>query len=293
MILDLLNDSYCSISSNTYKFRTNAKSFKINYIISHPVEGNYPHFGISAREGLMVLYRFVGEDIWFNLDAFARYPNIVADMTYIADGEKLFDVLIYGPNLTALDELKVEIPDGHYGEIMEVSSQKKLMVLGGLNSFGIGCTTSGALFSNILQRTHDAEIKRVVFNESNFLDKIYDYLIDNTEIPHVDVSILEVDYINQNDVYVDRYLLDIINILKEYSNHVICWLTIPNNKEYKRQKVKDLLAHENVIFEDLSCIHDEFYDMCTYSRYFINDSANIFIFKRLNKKLNEVANWNI
>lgn len=292
MILDLLGNNSHSLSANIYKFRTNAPNFKINYTINHSVRGNYPHFGISAREGLMVLYRFVDEDIWFNLDAFARFSGVVASMDYITDGNRFYDVLIYGPNLTGLDELEIEIPDGFDGEILQTNSSRKMMVLGGLNSFGIGCVTSGVFFSNILQRTFDAEVKKVVFNESNFLDKIYNYLKNEDDLPHVDISILEVDYINQNDEYVDKYLNEIIDILKLYSDYVICWLTIPNNKKYKRQKARELL-NDKVIFEDLSYIHDDFTDMCTYSRFFINDSANILIFKRLKEVISGVTNWNI
>lgn len=293
MILDLLNNSSYSLNSNIFKFRTNATSFKINYKITNEVKGNYPHFGISAREGLAVYHRFVDEDIWFNLDVFARHPGPIGDMTYITDGKRLYDVLIYGPNLTSLDDLQIEISDECYGEILEVSSSKKMMVLGGLNSFGIGCTTSGLLFSNILQRNFDAEVKNVVFNEVNFLDKVYEYLKNEEDIPFVDVSILEVDYINQNDELVDKYLEEIVSILQNYSNHIICWLTIPKNKKYKCQKVKELLNDKDIIFKDLSYIHDDFSDMCAYSRYFINDSANILIFKSMKKILCEVANWNI
>lgn len=292
MILDLLHDSYYSLNPNVFKFRTNATSFKINYEIGKEVTGYYPHFGITAREGLMVLHRFADEDIWYNLDAFARFPTVTGDMTYITDGKRLYDVLIYGPNLTTLDKLEIEISDEFHGEILDTSSPRKMMVLGGLNSFGIGCTTSGLFFSNILQRTFDCEMKRVVYNEINYLEKIHDYL-NNGDVPHVDVSILEVDYVNQNDTYVERYLDEIVNMLQNHSNYVICWLTIPENKAYKRQKVKELLNDKSVIFKDLSYIYEDFSEMCTYSWHFLNDSANIFIFKSMKKTVSEVTNWNI
>ena len=153
--------------------------------------------------------------------------------------------------------------------------------------------TSAGFFSNILHRTFDCEVKKIVFNEVNFLEKIHDYLKNTDNLPHVDVSILEVDYVNQTDENVDKYLDEIVTILQDYSNQVICWLTIPNNKKYKRQKAKELLSNQNMIFRDLSCIHDDFTDMCTYSRYFINDSANILIFKSMKKIISEVTNWNI
>ena len=67
MILDLLNYNNTSLNENIFKFRTNASSFDINYDIEEAVRGNYPQFGLSAREGLLLVYRFVDESNWIIL----------------------------------------------------------------------------------------------------------------------------------------------------------------------------------------------------------------------------------
>lgn len=293
MILDLLNYDDGSLNENIFKFRTNAINFKINFKIQNSVVGNYPHFGLSAREGLLLVYKFIDEDYWFNVDAYARRNNVTVNMSHITDGKRVYDVIIYGPNLTSLTELSIDISDEFHGEIIDMNSNRKMMVLGGLNSFGIGCTSSGVMFSNIIQRNFNAEVKKIVFNNRNYLEDICNYLkIEN--IPNVDVSILEIDYSNQNDDLVDKYLDDVITILEKCSNEIICWLAIPPNKLDKKEYALNILKNHNVTFCDLSFIYDEDYsDMCTYSNNFINDSANMFIYNGLTKELRGILNWNI
>ena len=142
MILDLLNHENTTLNDNIFKFRTNATIFKISYDIREPVKGDYPQFGLSAREGLLLLYKFIDEYNWYNLDAYARKKDVSVKMTHISDGERYYDVIIYGPNLTHLSKLNIEISDEFEGEIIDLNSNRKMMILGGLNTFGIGCTSS-------------------------------------------------------------------------------------------------------------------------------------------------------
>lgn len=293
MILDLLNYNNTSLNENIFKFRTNAISFDINYDIEEAVRGNYPQFGLSAREGLLLVYRFVDESNWYNLDAFARGRKVNVNMTHITDGERFYDVIVYGPTLTSLKRLDIEIPDESEGEIVEMNSKRKMMVLGGLNSFGIGCATSGVMFSNILQREFDCEVKKIVFNDANYLDKIHNSLTYD-EIPYVDVAILEIDCSRQSEEYIEKYLDNILTSLGSYAGKIICWLTLPPSKSSKKQKAVKILEKHDVIFEDLSFLYDSDYeDMCTYSYNFINDSANMFIFRKISENLREILNWNI
>lgn len=294
MILNLLDYEDNSLNSNIYKFRTNAKGFKINFQVQNKIDGDYPHFAISAREGLMILYKFVDEENWYNLEAYARHENPIAPMYQIADGKRFYDVLIYGPNLTSLVELSIEIEDNFEAQIIDSASPRKMMFLGGKNSFGIGCTTSGVFFSNILQRMLDCEVKKFVYNTNDYLSYIHYSLMNEENIPDVDVAILEVDCINQNDKIVDNYLKDIIDILKEHCNHIICWLSVPDNEVYKKLKVEKLFeSDEFITFVDLSCIYNDYNDMCIISNKYLNDSANIMIYKKLRNTISEVTNWNI
>ena len=45
-----------------YFFFTDAQRFVINYAVDEVKAGNFPHVGITAREGLAVLYRKCKED---------------------------------------------------------------------------------------------------------------------------------------------------------------------------------------------------------------------------------------
>ena len=293
MILDLLNYNDNSLNENVYKFRTNATNFKIHFKIENSVVGNYPHFGLSAREGILLVYKFIDEDYWFNVDAYARRNDVAVNMAHITDGKRMYDVIVYGPNLTSLTELSIEISDEFQSEIIDMNSSRRIMILGGLNSFGIGCTSSGVMFSNIIQRNFNAEVKKIVFNNRNYLENIYNYL-KNESIPDVDVSILELDCYNQNDILVEKYLEDIISILEEYSDNIICWLAIPSIKSNKKENALKIINNYDVIFNDLSFIFDESHsDMCAYSNNFINDSANMFISIELTKNLRGALNWNI
>ena len=125
------------------------------------------------------------------------------------------------------------------------------------------------------------------------MENIYNYL-KNESIPDVDVSILELDCYNQNDILVEKYLEDIISILEEYSDNIICWLAIPSIKSNKKENALKIINNYDVIFNDLSFIFDESHsDMCAYSNNFINDSANMFISIELTKNLRGALNWNI
>ena len=291
MILDLLNYNNTSLNDNIFKFRTNTTTFKIKYNIKEPVRSNFAQFGLSAREGLLLVYKFIDEYNWYNLDAYARKSEVFVKMTHITDGERFYDVIVYGPNLTSLSKLDIEIPDEFKGEIIKLNSNRKMIILGGLNTFGIGCTSSGVMFSNILQRKFNAEVKKIAFNSHNYLDKVYNYLT-RENIPKIDVAILEIDSSRQSEEYVERYLDKILDALKDYAEKIICWLCIPPSKNSKKQKALKILKRHDVIFSDMSFIYSSDYeDMCTYSYNFINDSANMFIYKKLSENLKESLNW--
>jgi hypothetical protein len=73
IILDLFQESIIndnSIKPCIFRFEADVQRFKIHYQIKDELSGNYPHMGVTAREGLHVLYRITGTEQWLNVDAY-------------------------------------------------------------------------------------------------------------------------------------------------------------------------------------------------------------------------------
>ena len=72
MILNLLKECENTTLSNpkTFKFKTNAQKFTIDFKIKDIIYGNFPHVGISAHQGIMVLYKKEDDASWLNVDAY-------------------------------------------------------------------------------------------------------------------------------------------------------------------------------------------------------------------------------
>lgn len=300
MILDFLDDEMDWNFWNPYifKFKTNAQSFNIQLELNNKIKGYYPHLGITAIEGIMVMFRFEETKYWYNFDAFSRKSNININMKHIMHENIAYEIMIYGPILTSLNKFIVEIPNQYFAEKITPNSNKKITILGGLQSHGIGCTTAGVMFPHMLSREFESELYKITFNDANYIKKIHDFLMGINSMPYCDIGILEIDYFSQNDFDIEYYLLKIINFMKKYCNKVICWFTLPNNKEYKKNKIYKILKQEikfgNIIIKDFSFLHNaEYYDMCTYSHKFINDAGNIMIFKELKKCILENTEWSI
>lgn len=296
---DLLenNSDYNDISNPLiFKFKTNAKSFKINFTISNKVVGNYPHVGVSLREGLTIMYRKPGDKTWLYVDLVTQRFSPEIYMTHYIKEDIIYEVLIYGPILTKLSSLSVEINDEYLIENSPFDFNQKIIVAGGLNSFGIGCTSAGYMFSNILSRKLNADISHLTYNEVNYLDNIYEDIKNLDYKNPYDIGILELDYIDQDDDNVERYLEDVVDALSSKCKIVIGWFSIPI-KEYKKNNIYQILKYnldnKNLFITNIDSIYGELNDICTYSNRFINDSANVVIYENLMKIIMELTKWNI
>ena len=89
-------------------FKTNAKIFKVNFELSNIVKGNFPHVGVTAREGIAVLYRRLNEKNYYNMDVMSRHKSFTLDFREILPGDDFFEVLIYGPILSQLEYFDIE-----------------------------------------------------------------------------------------------------------------------------------------------------------------------------------------
>lgn len=299
MVLNLLTEDIKLNMANpkVFKFKTNAQRFKINFKVTDIIRGNYPHVGIPAHEGIMVLYRKTmdspdddsKERTWYNVEAYTeRYDTTVFMHHLVYPGEE-YEVMIYGPILSKISQLEIEYPEGTYAEEIKNPPNSKILVAGGTMSFGIGCTTSAMLFSSILSRKLNASVDNLTFNNSNFLNEINNFYKENYEKKEYDIGILELDYSNQNDEIVETYLKNVITTMKSHCKKLICWYSLPPYRSYKKNNINKILNEipsDNIIVQDISYVFDkENFDICTYSGNFINDSGNMLIYKKLEETI--------
>lgn len=275
-----------------FKFKTNAQKFKTEFKAENEHPGNYPHVGISAQEGIMVLYRKCvdsddssTERTWYNVESYTERYDSTVYMHHLVRPQEDYEVLIYGPIINNLSQMEIESPDGTYLETLDTPYDKKLLVAGGLISHGLGCTTSAICFPNILGRKLNASVDYITYSDGTYLDKVHEYL-NNTDISEVyDVGILELDYSNQNDEVVKEHLKDVIELMKTHCKHLICWSSIPGYKSYKKTVINDIVNEvkdDNISLADYSFIFNkENVDICTYSGNYINDSGNVMIYRKL------------
>jgi hypothetical protein len=207
-------------------------------------------------------------------------------MKYLAQAGKTYEILIYGPVLSDIDLLKIEIEDESQITVLDNSISKDILFLGGIHSLGIGCTASGVMFSNILARRLDKHFQNISFNDVNHLKPIHEKI---NELDKYDTIILELDYVRQDSAVFDRYAKKVIKGLNFKCNNLICWYAVPKSGE-KYSKLTEFgqkNSKRNVSILDMSFIYDEEYsEMCTHSGNFINDTGNIMIYKKLYEEIN-------
>lgn len=308
MLLDLLKNKDLNknheFNHSIFKIKLNSQQFKLFYEIKNIKKGYYPQVGITARQGILILYKYPDSNIWQNLDSYSRRKHISINMkTYNIDkhtkNNETYELLIIGPILSQLKTLKIEVPDKTLIELDNSLSDKKIVVAGGIHSYGIGCTTVGLKFSNILLRDLNLSVMDLTYNNrTSYLADIFNYYEENSLITHTDVGILELDYALQDDEIVNEYLQKVVNHMLKHCDNLICWYCLPKSKLYKRALIYDNLMEEindnKIKILDLSFLYDENYrDMCTASINFINDAANIYIYKNLKEAIMEVTKWNI
>ena len=201
IILDLLQESLNNgnpVKSHIFKFEADAQRFRIHYQIHDELSGNYPHMGVTAREGIHILYRITGTTQWLNVDAYThRNSPINVNMKYLADIGQSYEILIYGPVFSEIKLLKIEVEDSSKITLLSNDISNDLLFVGGIHSSGIGCTASGVMFPNILARRFDKHFQNISFNEINYLKTIHEKL-NSYNLGKYDTIILELDYIRQD-----------------------------------------------------------------------------------------------
>ncbi len=283
--------------SMAFRFVCNSLSFQIDYEVVDKVKGYFPHIGVTAREGICVLYRVAGDNNWFNINSYANVSPINITMSHFVEKDEQYEIIIFGPIIGKLSKLQVIIPDDAEGSIINPNPNRNMVVAGGFNSFGIGCTTTGCMFSNILERKFNANVSHVTFNTLNYLENVCHYYKKGVP-PVVDVGILELDNYTQHESLVEEVLPDVIRFMKLRCKHLIGWYSISDSKDFKKiianNTIKDFIYNKDLEVLDLSYLHDdEHKEMCTFSDVYINDTGNIMIYKELEECIRRVTKWNI
>lgn len=293
MILDLLPQQRSSTNNQTFKFKTDAQVFKIILEIEDKINGFFPHIGVCAREGIMVLYKNTDGKTWLNVDAYTTRSNTEVNMTHIIDEGEEYEVLIYGPILSKISKLKIELPDTALGQLIDEKDKPSILIAGGMYSFGVGTTTTSMMFSNILGRKMGATIDNISFREKIFLKKTYTYLKNNKNLPKYSIGILEIDNYSQDKRILKKYLKATIKSMKSICDNIICWYSISNYTQEDKENIEKMLENEissnEIELLDISHIFSqENKDICAYSDKFINDTGNVMIYKQMEQLIAEI-----
>ena len=289
MRVDILRKSVNNTSPFVYRFRTNVPTLKIFYELEYVRKGNFPHVGVTAREGLLVMYKRPEDKSWMPVNAYSRSSPSSINMKYIVGVDVEYELLIYSPIFGIFSDLYLEIPEGYSFVSIQENRIDRIMIAGGIHSFGIGCTTTSMLFSNIIGRKTNSIINNHSLFRNNFLEEYHSrYVLGDRKFPMHDICIFEVDSYSQNEEDLEKYLKDVVELLKSRCKKLICWFALPPESESRKLLIKELLSdyEDEIIIEDISCIYsDEYSDMCVFSNKFINDTANVMIYKKLIKWL--------
>lgn len=284
MKIDFLKEEEENKKHAVYVLHSNSPKLSIEYIIAEKINGNFPHLGISAREGIHVMYKTKKHPNWLNVEQYARHTNVNVPMFNFIENNEEYDLMICGPILSSLKRLSVSCPDSYKISKLKSDYATDITVIGGIHTFGIGCTTVGLMFPNIISRKINAKINHISYNNKNYLKDVFlNLLISDVKSFF---GIIEVDYYYQDDEIVQKYLYEIIKLMKSKFEHIICWFSIPDKHIYKKHNIYEILKKEidnnEITLIDMSFLYKEPYkDMCTLNDYFINDAGNIMIYKKL------------
>lgn len=283
--------------SMSYKFRSNARTFEIEFEVTDIVKGFFPHIGITAREGICVMYKHSNDSNWYNIDCFLSDSPIQIDMTEFISNDESYEIIIYCPIICKFTKLDVIIPDEYHAEIVKNKSNRNIVVMGGPITYGIGCTTVNNMFSNILERKFNAHVDHLAYDTDNYLEAINYYNTHYTP-PVADVGIIELDYYSQHESSVESLLPEVISSMKQRCRYLIGWYCIPEAKSFKKtianNIIREFINNKDLEIIDLSYIHDEKHrEMCVYNPMYINDTGNILIYKKLKENIRRLTKWNI
>lgn len=267
-------------NGSVYRFKINTNRFRIHYKISDIKEFDCPMLGLSVREGILVLYKHPVRDVWTNVKTFNKRGNANINLSQSVDNGTFYEVIIYSPLLATLDDVNIEFGD-RYDVVQSDDSNGSILVMGGQKTFGIGCTTVGTMYSNIIGRKFGFDVVNVSYLEENYPEKLNDYLMNHGHENQYLLGIIELDCLNDDSIF---ELKSTINALNSCCKHVIGWYAFDDStdkREIINRELSDEISRKLIVVEDVSMIFNEESDMCCYDNKHINDAGNVLIYKKL------------
>lgn len=281
-------------------FFSNAQRFTVSYSVSDVVNGNFPHVGVTAREGLAILIRNTDKKYkpifaWKPVDLLSKNKEDTINLSHIVKKGENYQIAIYGPILAHLDKLSIKINDDevlNYEEAGYVNS--KIFAGGGKHTFGIGVTSSAMMFSNILRRNYDVKVDRFSSYNITSVKAEYERIKQIDNISAYDAVIYEISKYNTDECDFEHNIQLLVRELCK-SKKVIIWHSYDscaNDKDDNIAKLLELVTaqYENCRYMNLNFLFDE--EQYTYSTNFLNDAANIVIYKELERNLRDDT-WSI
>ena len=279
------------------RFITNSPKIKIIYSITDPLIGNFPHIGISAQRGLSCSYRRIKEKYWRNIDGVNSRENTgeitIESHRWIPNSE-YYEMAVYLPINCFITHLEILIEENATIQSGKNMLNRKIMLLGGTDSYGIGITGTQFQLSNLLSRhIANSYITNISFNSNN-LWSIYKQVI--TLIPELnqqDLFLLEIPILQEYTSENKKDVFDFIASLCERVNgkiaiwHKPCfehiylksspfWENIISEIDLKYEPVNKIFFNDSFLIKN-----NHEYDMYMSSGKFINDNGSIFIMRKV------------
>ena len=158
------------------------------------------------------------------------------------------------------------------------------------------------MFGNMIARNFGYVPYQLSFYDSNFLTRVNQELERVSTInKNFDILIMELDYMLQDETILENTLSMVLKQLNLFRvKKILLWYALPSQYNQKANLCKDIVnlqfkerLNKDVFFINIKELWDrDKVDTFTYSDEFINDAANVYLFKEISKYLEKIE-WNI
>ena len=280
--------------NHCFRFKTNADTIIIKYSIKNIQTGNFPHLGITARQGFSILYKPCNSQFWKHIDCISSVKKedvYTKEMRRYDIDTDFYEIMILSPILSDVVDLEIGVEKNYIFESIKKDGEKKVLLLGGPHTFGIGATSSALFLSNIIARKLDCIIYNIASYRKNYMQLILENMeYCNPFINAANIIVLEYDYLKQDINSLEKYVVPIIQKLIQNDVQVILWKSsfyLDNYSKEKETLIDKIIYNNNkikkIIFDNVTSYETQ--DLYTYSENFINDAGHTFIAKQLLKYL--------
>lgn len=284
------------------RFITDSPEVKINYSITPPLPGNFPHVGISAQRGLSCSYRRLNESYWRNIDCFNSRSEsgeaLIQSNRCVAEGQ-LYELSVFLPINCFVTRMEILLNDGAAVRPCG-ASRHRITVLSGTTGYGLGISSTHFLLSSLLTRhIPDSAVTGISFNSGDV------WGCYEAAFPHIDTLgssefiLMEVPYPIEDTAVNRERVFGVLNSLCGstdgkvilwyrpcFEQHFSTWATIFESFIANNGLRSKILFDKRFLLKD-----NTDFDMYMSSGKFVNDTGNIFIMKQIKEMIEDI--WNI